>query len=106
MMKTEHGTVDRRTLFKLVGAAGAAATATSLAGCEFASASAEMMSGGSFDKTIKLATAGPGGNKDWKPGETLKFLPPEMIPTRGAAADTMAALPKEKLTQIYEHMVT
>ena len=91
----------------MMGAVGAAATTVSGAGCSFfGEASAQEMSGGAFDRDIRLATAGPGGNRNWQPGETLKFLPPETIATRGAAADRVAALPKQKLLQMYEHMLT
>ena len=48
-----------------------------------------------------LATAGPGGNKNWQPGDAVKFLPPLEIPTRGNASDTLAGLPKEKLLHMY-----
>jgi TPP-dependent pyruvate/acetoin dehydrogenase alpha subunit len=40
----------------------------------------------------------------WKPGDAVKYLPPADIPTRGAAADVTAALPKEKLLRMYELM--
>ncbi len=102
-MEKRNGTVDRRTLFKMMGAVGAATTASACG--VLGSASAQEMSGGAFEKEITLATAGPGGNKDWKPGETLKFLPPEEIRTGGKAADQVAALPKPKLLQMYERML-
>ena len=103
-METQYSTVDRRTLFKMIGAVGAAAT--TMSACDFAGgASAAEISGGAFDKEIKLATAGPGGNKNWAPGETLKFLPPEDIRRRGRASDLVAGLPKQKLLQMYERMV-
>ena len=102
-MEMQHGKVDRRTLFKMLGAVGAA---TTVSGCGLAGgASAEEVSGSAFEKEIRLATAGPGGNKNWAPGETLKFLPPEEIPTRGRSADRVASLPKDKLLQMYERML-
>src|SRR5690606_29509492 len=47
---------------------------------------------------------GPGGNPNWQAGDTLKFLPPEAIPTRGRNSDMLAALPKEKLMELYWQM--
>ena len=84
-MAEEHGKMDRRSLLKMIGAAGASATAMSACGLD-QSLGATGLSGAEFDKSMPLATAGPGGNKNWQPGDTLKFLPPEEIPTRGAAA--------------------
>ncbi len=104
-MAEQIGKVDRRTLLKLMGVAGASATVVSACGTPFdQSVSAQGLTGAEFDKTIRLATAGPGDNKNWQPGDTLKFLPPEEIPTRGAASDTLAALPKEKLLKLYRQM--
>jgi TPP-dependent pyruvate/acetoin dehydrogenase alpha subunit len=100
------GKVDRRTLLKMMGAAGASATVVSACGTPFdESVSAAGLTGAEFDKTIRLATAGPGGNKNWQPGDTLKFLPPENISTSGKASDTMAALSTEKQLELYEQMV-
>lgn len=105
-MSEETRKIDRRSLLKLMGAAGATATAVSACGPSFGggSVSAAALTGGAFDKSVPLATAGPGGNKNWQPGDTLKFLPPQEIPTRGAASDTFAALPKERLLTLYEQM--
>ena len=104
-MAEQIGKVDRRTLLKLMGVAGGSATVVSACGTPFdQSVSAQGLTGAEFDKTIRLATAGPGDNKNWQPGDTLKFLPPEEIPTRGAASDTLAALPKEKLLKLYRQM--
>ena len=101
-MSEQTTQVDRRTLLKLMGAAGASATVVSACGTPFdQSVSAAGLTGAEFDKEIKLATAGPGGNKAWQPGDTLKFLPPEEIPTRGAASDVLAAQPKERLLKLY-----
>ncbi len=66
--------------------------------------SASGLTGGKFDKSVPLATDGPGGNQAWQPGDAVKFLPPSDIPTRGAAADAVAALPKDKLLRMYELM--
>ena len=68
--------------------------------------SAQGLTGGRFDKSVPLATAGPGGNPDWQPGDAVKFLPPQDIPTRGRASDVLASLPKEKLLTMYERMST
>ena len=104
-MAEQVGKVDRRTLLKLMGVAGASATVVSACGTPFdQSASAHGLTGAEFDKTVPLATAGPGGNKAWQPGDTLKFLPPEEIPTRGPASDILAAQTKEQLLKLYRHM--
>jgi TPP-dependent pyruvate/acetoin dehydrogenase alpha subunit len=98
--------IDRRTLLKLMGSAGATATVMS-AGCASPfgrSVSASGLTGGKFDKTVPLATEGPGGNPAWQPGDAVKFLPPLEIPTRGRAADTVARLPKAKLLEMYRLM--
>ena len=99
--------VDRRTLLKIIGSVGASATVSSACSAPFGSAvSAQGLTGGKFDKSVPLATAGPGGNPAWQPGDAVKFLPPLEMPTRGAAADTLAALPKEQLLRMYELMAT
>ena len=91
----------------MIGAAGASATVIS--GCGTASnesVSGPGVTGAEFAKTVRLATAGPGGNRNWKPGDHLKFLPPEDIPTRGRASDTLAGLPREQLLKFYRQMNT
>ena len=67
----------RRTLLKLMGSAGATATVIST-GCNSFNqpVSASGLTGGKFDKSVSLATAGPGGNRGWQPGDAVKFLPP------------------------------
>jgi TPP-dependent pyruvate/acetoin dehydrogenase alpha subunit len=62
------------------------------------------VAGAGFDRTIQLATAGPGGNSNWQPGDTLKFLPPQEIPTRGAASDALESLSKEKQLDLLRKM--
>jgi TPP-dependent pyruvate/acetoin dehydrogenase alpha subunit len=104
---TEAATViNRRTLLKMFGAAGVSGSVLAACGESFgvATAQAEGVTGASFEKNIALATAGPGGNAAWQPGDTLRFLPPESIPTSGAASDALASLPKEKLLDIYWKM--
>lgn len=104
-MRETKAPIDRRTLLKLIGSAGATATVVSSCGTPLdGSLSAQSLTGGKFDKSIPLATAGPGGNKNWQPGDAAKFLPPQEIPTRGAAADALAALPKERLLLFYRRM--
>ena len=104
-MAEQYGKVDRRALLKMMGAAGASATVMSACGTPFGgSVSAQGLTGAEFDKTVQLATAGPGGNKNWQPGDAAKFVPPETIPTRGAASDVVAALPKEQLLKLYWQM--
>jgi TPP-dependent pyruvate/acetoin dehydrogenase alpha subunit len=104
-MATTTSRIDRRTLLKLMGSAGATATGISTGCSSFGqSVSASGLTGGKFDKSVPLATDGPGGNMAWKPGDAVKYLPPSDIPARGAAADAVAALPKEKLLRMYELM--
>jgi TPP-dependent pyruvate/acetoin dehydrogenase alpha subunit len=104
-MHTQDGRMDRRTLFKMMGSVGAAAGVSSACGHAWSSAvSAEGLAGGRFDKTVSLATAGPGGNRKWQPGDAIKFLPPEAIPTRGRPADILAGLGKERLLTFYGRM--
>lgn len=105
-MSEQMRKIDRRSLLKLMGAAGATATAASACGPSFGggSVSAAGLTGGAFDKTVQLASAGPGGNKQWQPGDAVKFLPPAEIPTRGAASDLVAGLPKAQLLRMYELM--
>ena len=99
--------LDRRTLLKLIGSVGASATVSSACSAPFGSpVSAQGLTGGKFDKSVSLATAGPGGNPGWRPGDAVKFLPPLEIPTRGAASDMLAALPREQLLRMYELMAT
>jgi TPP-dependent pyruvate/acetoin dehydrogenase alpha subunit len=105
-MATTTSRIDRRTLLKLMGSAGATATVIST-GCSIGqSVSASGLTGGKFDKSVPLATDGPGGNPAWQPGDAVKYLPPSDIPARGAAADAVAALPKEKLLRMYELMTS
>jgi RHS repeat-associated protein len=101
----KYGKVDRRTLLKMMGAAGASATVISTCGTSD-EISGQGLSGAKFDKNVRLATAGPGGDKNWQPGHALKFLPPEDMPTSGKASNTLAGLPKEKLLNFYRLMST
>jgi len=106
-MATTTSRIDRRTLLKLMGSAGATATVISTGCSSFGqSVSASGLTGGKFDKSVPLATNGPGGNPAWQPGDAVKYLPPSDIPTRGEAADAVAALPKEKLLRMYELMTS
>ena len=99
--------LDRRALLKLISSVGATAAVSPACSAPFGgSVSAQGLTGGKFDKTVPLATAGPGGNPGWQPGDAVKFLPPLEIPTRGAAADALAALPKDRLLRMYELMAT
>jgi acetoin:2,6-dichlorophenolindophenol oxidoreductase subunit alpha len=103
-MQTEHGRIDRRTLLKVMGSVGATATIGSACRTVENTVSAQGLTGGKFEKTVALATAGPGGNRAWQPGDAVKFLPPEDIPTRGKAADLVASLPKEKVLHLWDRM--
>ena len=93
------GRVDRRRLLAIMGSAGA--TGVVFSSCGRANAGP---AGGSWEKSVPLATSGPGGNRDWRPGDAIKFLPPEKIPVSGKAADALASLPKDKLLLVYERM--
>ena len=104
-MSEQLGTINRRSLLKLLGATGASAVVTSCGSLD-GSVSAEGLTGGKFEKSIPLATAGPGGNQQWQPGDAIKFLPPPEIPTRGKASDVLAGLPKAKQLRLYELMQT
>jgi len=103
-MQTERGRMDRRTLLKVMGSVGATATIGSACRTVENTVSAQGLTGGKFDKTVALATAGPGGNRAWQPGDAVKFLPPEEIPTRGKASDLVASLPKEKVLHLWDRM--
>ena len=103
-MKRGIGRVDRRTLLKTMSAAGA--TATVISSCGDLSGGASGVAGAEFGKSVRLATAGPGGSRNWKPGYALEFLPPEDFPTRGDDSDTLEAEPKQKLLEFYRLMAT
>ena len=106
-MATTTSRIDRRTLLKLMGSAGATATVISTGCSSFGqSVSASGLTGGKFDKSVPLATDGPGGNPAWQAGDAVKYLPPSDIPVRGASADAVAALPKEKVLRMYELMTS
>lgn len=106
-MFEQSGKIDRRMLLKIMGAAGATGAVFSTS-CERSTTAAASessgLTGGRWDRSIQLATAGPGGNPNWQRGDAAKFLPPEKIPTNGRAADLFATLPKEKLLTIYQRM--
>lgn len=105
-MSQQKTKVDRRTLLQAMGAAGASGMV--LSACRsYGRAGAELSSsltGGKWEKEIALASAGPGGNPAWQPGDALKFLPPEQIATSGRASDALSRLPKDKLLTIYQRM--
>ncbi len=109
-MSGQDGRIDRRHLLKLIGSAGASAAVVSsgcgtpLQGVFSSDVNAAGLTGGEWEKPIRLATAGPGANKNWRPGDSLKFLPPERIPTSGTASDLVAGLPKEKVLLMYQRM--
>ena len=107
-MSEQNGKVDRRGFLKIMGTAGATGVVVSACGTPFdGTVSADRdagLTGGKWEKSVPLATAGPGGNPNWQPGDAAKFLPPENIPTTGKAADLMASLPHDKLRTIYQRM--
>lgn len=101
-MSEANRVMNRRSLLKLIGATGATGAVVSACGSPFdRHVSAEGLTGGKFEKTVSLATAGPGGNKNWKPGDAVNFLPPQDMPTSGATSDALAALSREKLHHMY-----
>jgi pyruvate dehydrogenase E1 component alpha subunit len=110
--------VDRRGLLKLLGAAGA--TTAFVSACSAvpigqqsspsssgagAPAGAAPAGGVTSANGVAVTTRpkGPGGNLNWKAGDSLQFLPAETIPA-GKAADQLAALPKERLLRAFERM--
>ena len=103
-MEDRRGRVDRRTLLKTLGAAGT--TGAVISACGGSSANTIGVPGAKFNKSVRLGTAGPGGNREWRPGYALDFLPPEEMPTRGEASSVLAAEPKEKLLEFYRLMST
>ena len=103
-MKVRGGRVDRRTLLKTLGAAGT--TGAVISACSGSPSSVVGVPGARFGKSVRLGTAGPGGNREWRPGYALDFLPPEDMPTRGEASSVLAAEPKEKLLEFYRLMST
>ncbi len=103
-MQDRGGRINRRALLKSMGAAGA--TATVITSCGDGMSRTSGISGAEFRKSVRLATAGPGGSKEWRPGYALQFLPPEEIPTRGADSDTLSSEPKQKLLDFYRLMAT
>lgn len=106
-MTDPQARLDRRSLLQMMGALGATTTVISSCGTRSdASVLGQPLTGSEFNKTVTLATAGPGGDKNWQPGYALQFLPPEEIATRGKASDVLAALPKPKLLEFYRLMAT
>ncbi len=107
--------LDRREFLKVLAAAGATTAFFSAVTPEVIHAQAPVeqpipelvadLTGSAYGRAVELATAGPGHNLNWQPGDTLKFLPPQNI-TDGKYADAFAALPKDKLLTIYQRMVT
>ncbi len=99
--------IDRRGLLKLIGAAGASAAVVST-GCSNpfqADVNAAGLTGGEWEKPIRLATAGPGGNKNWRPGDAVKFLPPAgHSDARHRRPTLVAACRKRSSCCIYERM--
>jgi pyruvate dehydrogenase E1 component alpha subunit len=109
--------LDRREFLKVLAAAGASAAFVSTIGPQTAAAQGPVttqgpvpelvasLTGSAYNRAVTLATAGPGHNMSWQPGDSLKFLPPVKIDD-GKYGDAFAALPKEKLLTMYNRMVT
>lgn len=104
---SERGNIDRRMLLKIMGAAGATGAVFSTScgkSIDTARAASSGLTGGKWERNVRLASAGPGGNPNWQRGDAVKFLPPEKIPTSGSAASALAGLPKDKLLTMYYRM--
>ncbi|MBI4460307.1 MAG: thiamine pyrophosphate-dependent dehydrogenase E1 component subunit alpha [Acidobacteria bacterium] len=101
-MSEQNGKIDRRSLLKIMGTVGATAV-MSACGRRGADSDASL-TGGKWEKTVHLATAGPGGNLDWQVGDSIKFLPPQEMATTRKVGDILASLPKDKLLTIYRRM--
>ena len=103
--------LNRRAFLKALGAAGATTVLTSVTAqaaprIGYLGAQAPLTGDAPPGmKAVYIYTVGPGGNMNWQPGDAIKFLPPEKIPA-GKAADTVAALPKAKLLDIYRTLFT
>ena len=100
----------RRGFMKALGTAGATAAFVATALPKTAQAAEASrpdllagLTGGKWDKTVTLSTEGPGGNPNWKPGDSMKFLPPAKIPL-GLATQQLSQLPKDKLLKMYAQM--
>ncbi|MBI5029756.1 MAG: thiamine pyrophosphate-dependent dehydrogenase E1 component subunit alpha [Chloroflexi bacterium] len=109
--KCLQGKLNRRDFLRALGTAGATTVLTSVT-AQAAPSIGYLGTPASLTtdpppgmKAVYLYTIGPGGNMNWQPGDAIKFLPPEKIPA-GKAADTVAALPKTKLLEIYRTMYT
>lgn len=107
--------LDRRSFLKALAAAGASTTILSTVGYQAVQAQGPAVEGtaapeflaalpgAAYGKTVALATAGPMGNKDWKPGDAEKFVPPEGL-IKGKYAEAFAKLGKEKLLAAYKSL--
>jgi acetoin:2,6-dichlorophenolindophenol oxidoreductase subunit alpha len=108
--------LDRRAFLKALAAAGATTAFVAAVGPRSVLAQGPVadqpipeyvsaLTGSAYGKSVALATAGPGGNRNWQPGDSIKFLPQDKIPV-SKVSDAFAALPKDKLLTIYQRMVT
>src|SRR3990170_3473490 len=111
---TQASLVNRRTFVKGMLAAGATVTVAACAPLAAPSGPAPAapvapptVTGPSWIHPKSLVRAAPGyggAHLTWKYGDTVKWLPPEKYQA-DAAADALAKLPKEKLTDIYSKML-
>jgi len=89
---SEHGKIDRRMLLKIMGATGATGAVFSTSCGEYIGtthAESSGITGGRWDRVVKMASSGPGGKSQLAAGRCSQFLPPEKIPTSGKAADLL-----------------
>jgi len=104
----ERNVLDRRTFVKGMLAAGATVTVAACApiatpGAATPAAPVTTVTGPSWIHPQSLVRAQPGyggAMLTWKYGDTVKWLPSDKIPA-DASADTLAKLPKAKLTEMH-----
>jgi len=109
--------LDRRAFLKALAAAGVGTAFVAAVGPQALQAQGPVvadapvpefvasLTGGAFNKTVALATAGPGNNRNWQLGDSIKFLPPDKMGV-GKYGDDFAALPKAKHLDMMKKMMT
>jgi TPP-dependent pyruvate/acetoin dehydrogenase alpha subunit len=101
---SERGVLDRRTFIKGMLAAGATVTVASCAPVsQAAPVTQPTVTGPAWINPKSLVRPMPGYGGEyltWKVGDTVKWLPPEKFPA-DAAADTLAKLSKDQLSEMY-----
>jgi len=109
---SERNVLDRRTFIKGMLAAGATVTVAACAPVATPGLTPAAPVGGPtvtgpawiHPKSLVRAAPGYGGaHLTWKPGDAVRWLPPEKYPN-DAAADALAKLPKAKLEEMFYKM--